>query len=69
MKDTGMTFEVAVGKKVYDVYLKPTNKEPKRNRPKRPELQKLPHHLTAEACELCGSVKFSGICMNSKCVS
>lgn len=68
MSKTGQTFEVAYKGTVYDLEVRRTNKVPNLTRAKHREVHEV-IAINTEECEKCGSLKFNGICMNTKCES
>lgn len=67
MAKSGEVFEVVYRNTVYELEIRRTNKVPNIKRPKKSIIQDvLP--INTEDCDKCGSLKFNGICMNTKCI-
>lgn len=70
MRDTGMVVEVVYNNTVYDLTIAKTKKKPIRHRAKVKRTSSATvQDLPATICEECGSLRFSGICMNKQCPS
>lgn len=67
MSKTGEVFEVGYKGVVYDVEVRRTNKVLNLTRAKS-RLKPKVVPINTEECEKCGSLKFNGVCMNTKCV-
>ena len=68
MRDTGMVLDVVYKGKVYELYIKETDKEPRLNRPRRSRPAQV-RPIDVKSCEECASLQFNGICMNRECKS
>lgn len=68
MRGTGETFEVVRKGIVYDIEVRKTDKVPQLTRAKRQSSHEIVA-IDTDECPLCNSLRFNGICMNTKCVS
>lgn len=67
MEKTGTTMEIIHKGVVYELSIRPTDKKPKYSRPKRKKKTVI-RQIDTTACDNCGSIKFNGVCMNSRCL-
>ncbi len=69
---TGMTIEIIVDRKVYQLSLKELYKEaktPYKPRPNKRKKPSSPHTMKDEGCSVCGELMVNGLCLNIKCPS
>lgn len=66
MRDAHMELEIVYKGKVYDMYIRETDKVPKIARGTRKPPPQI-RHIDVEACPTCGSMMFNSICSNVQC--
>jgi len=67
MAGTHMKLEIVYKGEVYDMIVNKTDKKPDLIRVKR-KAQPVIRQVDVEPCDECGSLRFSGVCMNGRCI-